>query len=169
MLYNLTDIFSSEGKVENLTTTYEPKVVVMQSEEFPICECGNLSLTLTNKAKGEVLLQGEISLVCEIPCGRCLKPVRTSLELKLEEHLKESMIGAPEAADEMSFVTGYELDTDALVGNEILINWPMKVLCHEDCKGICTVCGKDLNDGECGCDTFVPDPRMAVIKDIFNA
>ena len=79
------------------------------------------------------------------------------------------MIGTPEAADEMSFVTGYELDTDALVGNEILINWPMKVLCHEDCKGICTVCGKDLNDGECGCDTFVPDPRMAVIKDIFNA
>jgi len=169
MLYNLTDIFSSEGKVENLTTTYEQKVVVVQSEEFPVCECGKLSLTLTNKAKGEVLLQGEISLVCEIPCGRCLKPVRISLELKLEEHLKESMIGAPEAADEMSFVTGYELDTDALVGNEILINWPMKVLCHEDCKGICTVCGKDLNDGECGCDTFVPDPRMAVIKDIFNA
>ena len=75
MLYNLTDIFSSEGKVENLTTTYEEKVVVMQSEEFPVCECSDLTLTLTNRAKGEVLLQGEISLVCEIPCGRCLKPV----------------------------------------------------------------------------------------------
>ncbi len=169
MLYNLTDIFSSEGKEEKLTATYEPTVVAMQSEEFPICECSELSLTLTNKAKGEVLLQGDISLVCEIPCGRCLKPVRVPLKLQLEEHLKESMIGTPEAADEMSFVTGYELDTDALVGNEILINWPMKVLCQDDCKGICTVCGKDLNEGDCGCDTFVPDPRMAVIKDIFNA
>lgn len=169
MLYNLTDIFSSEGKVEKITAAYEAKVVTMQSEQFPICECSELSLTLTNKAKGEVLLQGEISLVCEIPCGRCLKPVKVPLELKVEENLKESMIGTPEAADEMSFVTGYELDTDVLVGNEILINWPMKVLCHEDCKGICTVCGKDLNEGECGCDTFVPDPRMAVIKDIFNA
>ena len=39
MLYNLTDIFSNEGKVENLTTAYEAKVVSMQSEEFPICEC----------------------------------------------------------------------------------------------------------------------------------
>lgn len=169
MLYNLTDIFSSEGKVENLTTTYEEKVVVMQSEEFPVCECSDLTLTLTNRAKGEVLLQGEISLVCEIPCGRCLKPVKVPLNLKLEEDLKESMIGTPEAADEMSFVTGYELDTDALVGNEILINWPMKVLCRDDCKGICSVCGKNLNEGECGCDTFVPDPRMAVLKDIFNA
>lgn len=169
MLYNLTDIFSSEGKVENLTTAYEPRTVVLHSEEFPICECSELSLTLTNRAKGDVLLQGDISLVCEIPCGRCLKPVKVLLELKLEEDLKESMIGTPEAADEMSFVTGYELDTDVLVGNEILINWPMKVLCHDDCKGICTVCGKDLNEGDCGCDTFVPDPRMAVIKDIFNA
>ena len=169
MLYNLTDIFSNEGKVENLTTAYEAKVVSMQSEEFPICECSELKMTLTNKAKGEALLQGEISLVCEIPCGRCLKPVKVPFELKLEEHLKESMIGTPEAADEMSFVTGYELDTDVLVSNEILINWPMKVLCHEDCKGICSVCGKDLNEGDCGCDTFVPDPRMAVIKDIFNA
>nr|MBQ8252857.1 DUF177 domain-containing protein [Lachnospiraceae bacterium] len=169
MLYNLTDIFSSEGKEEKLTTAYEAKVVTVQSEEFPICECSGLSLTLTNKVKGEVLLKGRISLVCEIPCGRCLKPVRVPLELELEENLKESMIGTPEAADEMSFVEGYELDTDALVGNEILINWPMKVLCREDCKGICTVCGKDLNEGDCGCDTFVPDPRMAVIKDIFNA
>lgn len=169
MLYNLTDIFSSEGKVENLTTAYEQKVVVMQSEEFPICECSELSLTLTNRAKGEVLLQGEISLVCEIPCGRCLKPVRVPLNLRLEEDLRESMIGTSEAADEMSFVTGYELDTDALIGNEIMINWPMKVLCQDDCKGICTVCGKNLNEEECGCDTFVPDPRMAVLKDIFNA
>ena len=169
MLYNLTDIFSNEGKEETLTTTYASEKVIVNAEEFSILECSPLTLTLTNKAKGEAFVQGEISLVCEIPCGRCLKPVRVPLELKMEEHLKESMIGTPEAADEMSFVTGYELDTDALVGNEILINWPMKVLCHEDCKGICTVCGKDLNDGECGCDTFVPDPRMAVIKDIFNA
>ena len=169
MLYNLTDIFSNEGKEEKLTTAYGSEKVVVNAEEFSILEASPLTLTLTNKAKGEAYVQGEISLVCEIPCGRCLKPVSVPLELKVEEHLKESMIGTPEAADEMSFVTGYELDTDVLVGNEIMINWPMKVLCHEDCKGICTVCGKDLNDGECGCDTFVPDPRMAVIKDIFNA
>ncbi len=169
MLYNLTDIFSSEGKVESFTTDYEPKSVTMLSEEYPICECEPLRLTLTNQAKGEVLVQGEISLVCEIPCGRCLKPVKVPLRLQVEEYLKESVIGTPQAADEMSYVTGYDLDTEALVSNEIMINWPMKVLCKDDCKGICSVCGKDLNDGECGCDTFVPDPRMAVIKDIFNA
>ncbi len=38
----------------------------------------------------------------------------------------------------------------------------------DDCKGICPVCGQNLNEKECGCDTFVPDPRMAVIQDIFK-
>ena len=42
------------------------------------------------------------------------------------------------------------------------------VLGHEDCMGICKVGGKNLNDGACGCDDFVPDPRMAVIKDFLN-
>ena len=44
----------------------------------------------------------------------------------------------------------------------------MKFLCRPDCKGLCSVCGKDLNEGACGCDTFVPDPRLAAIRDILN-
>ena len=71
--------------------------------------------------------------------------------------------------DEQNFMEGYELNVVNLVNNEILMSWPMKVLCKPQCKGICTVCGKDLNTGECGCDTFVPDPRWAALKDIFNA
>jgi uncharacterized protein len=64
---------------------------------------------------------------------------------------------------------GFQLDLDALVQNEILVNWPVKILCKEDCKGICPKCGQNLNVGNCGCDTFVPDPRMAVLKDIFES
>ena len=71
--------------------------------------------------------------------------------------------------EEQFYVQGYRLDTDLLLDNEILILWPMKVLCHESCKGICPVCGRNRNDGDCGCDTFVPDPRMAKLRDILNA
>ena len=63
---------------------------------------------------------------------------------------------------------GYSIDTDALLRNEISLNWPVKILCREDCKGLCPVCGRNLNEGDCGCDTFVPDPRMAALKDIFE-
>lgn len=73
-----------------------------------------------------------------------------------------------EEEDDQIFMEGYQLNVEDLLYSEILLNLPTKVLCREDCKGICRQCGKDLNEGECGCDTFVPDPRMAVIKDIFN-
>ena len=83
------------------------------------------------------------------------------------------MISAPEKDDEehenSEFMEGYSFNIESLVSNEVLMNWPMKVLCSNDCKGICMKCGKDLNSGMCECDTFVPDPRMAMIKDIFNA
>ena len=62
-----------------------------------------------------------------------------------------------------------ELDTEAFIYNEMIMSLPMKVLCKETCKGLCPVCGKNRNMGDCGCDTFVPDPRLAAIKDIFNA
>ena len=51
----------------------------------------------------------------------------------------------------------------------LTFNMPTKILCKPDCKGICKVCGKNLNEGDCGCDQFVPDPRMAAIKDIYDA
>ena len=43
-----------------------------------------------------------------------------------------------------------------------------KILCDEDCKGICKKCGQNLNDGACECDDFVPDIRFANLMDIFN-
>ena len=71
--------------------------------------------------------------------------------------------------DEQYFMNGYEMDVETLIDNEMIMSMPMKVLCKETCKGLCPVCGKNRNLGECGCDTFIPDPRMAAISDIFNA
>ena len=70
--------------------------------------------------------------------------------------------------DESSYLTGMNLDVDRLVYLEVLICWPLKVLCKEDCKGICSRCGKNLNEGPCGCKEEPKDPRMAAISDIFS-
>ena len=74
-----------------------------------------------------------------------------------------------DAIDGKNFMEGYQLNVEQLIYSEIIINWPMKVLCNENCKGICKICGQNLNEGMCTCDDFVPDPRMSGIKDIFNA
>ena len=70
--------------------------------------------------------------------------------------------------DEKNYIDGYNLDVDKLLYNEILIGWPMKILCREDCKGICNMCGQNLNKGTCDCEDTSLDPRMSVIRDVFK-
>ena len=59
--------------------------------------------------------------------------------------MKQSDEDRVEDLDENDYLTGIDLDVDRLVYLEVLMNWPLKVLCRENCKGICSQCGKNLN------------------------
>ena len=169
MLLNLTDILSNEGKTEEISVVYESGFFRSDQGQFKVLQNGPVILTLSNQGKGEMSVTGKGSLQFRTRCDRCLGPVDITVPICIDEVIGTEQIENPADADECPYLKGYQLDTEVLIGNEILINWPGKILCKEDCKGICAKCGKDLNQGDCGCDTFVPDPRMAVIKDIFNA
>lgn len=174
MLINLTDVFTSEGKVKMEVFPYEHDSFSYMGNEYPIPEKTDVSITFTNIKAGHVLAEGEMELVLSIPCDRCLHSVKMPVRIVFTHQLKapeqeKSALKEEDISESSPFLSGFELDTEILMNNEILINMPMKVLCKEECKGICPECGQNLNEGECGCDTFVPDPRMAMIKDIFNA
>ena len=105
------------------------------------------------------MISGQASLEVLIPCARCLEPVASRIYIQFENELD---------AEDKDYIDGYSLNTDQLVHDEALLVWPERVLCKEDCKGLCPVCGKNQNLGSCDCDTTVRDPRMAKILDIFN-
>lgn len=170
MLINLTDVFTSEGKDRRESLVYEKDSFSYMGNDYKIREKSPVDLTFSNIETGKVLVRGDFKLVLEIPCDRCLKAVEVPLQLSFEQEVVSPDSGSQEEVeDEQDFMLGCELDVEAFVNSEILINMPVKVLCKPDCKGICKQCGHNLNEGDCGCDTFVPDPRMAAIKDIFNA
>ena len=170
MLLNLTDILTSEGKVIKEQVLLEMEHFQSQLGEFQIVEKEPVTLTIMNTAKGKAHVEGETSVTLLMKCDRCLKDVNRKISISfVRDVTAPTEEYAEDEEDTELCMEGYQLNVDVLVTGEILINWPMKVLCKKDCKGICSVCGKDLNDGDCGCDTFVPDPRMAMIKDIFNA
>ncbi len=170
MLMNLTDVFTSAGKVKKVNVPYANDIFSYMGNKYPIKEKTEIAFTFSNVGTESVLIEGELQLVLDIPCDRCLQSVNVPVSVTFAHQVaspeKEE---ASSEEDEQIFMSGYELDVDTLINNEILINMPVKVLCKEECKGICPVCGGNLNEKECGCDTFVPDPRMAAIKDIFNA
>ena len=93
-------------------------------------------------------MSGETDLTVSIPCSRCLTEVPTDIHIVIDKKLR--MDGTEVVDDEMEetdYLIGLNLDIDKLIYGEILVNWPMKVLCREDCKGICKVCGMNLNKG----------------------
>lgn len=97
-------------------------------------------------------MSGGLSVTVEAPCARCLEPVTFVCELVFDRELdlgkKEEQ---EDSLDEEPYLSGYSLDVDQLVCNELLLSLPMRVLCSEDCKGICNRCGTNLNIGN-----FVP-------------
>lgn len=138
---------------------------------FPIIKQQPFELHFFNEENKRLRIRGEMDVTIAIPCDRCLKEVPTDFHIVIDKKLSLSDALASEKEDileQREYVDGYQLDVDRIVYGEILVAWPMKVLCRKDCKGICKKCGADLNEGACGCDQFVPDPRMAAFQDVFN-
>lgn len=170
MFIHLSDVFTSEGKRLDAEAELEMTSFDNGRERFEIIEKSPVSIVITHLEAGKILVKADLQLTLQAACDRCLTEVPVRLELQAERFvLSPELIAEAEDADDQSFVDGYELDVEAFAHDMIIGNWPAKILCKEDCKGICPVCGQNLNVRDCGCDSFVPDPRMAVIQDIFNA
>ncbi len=137
---------------------------------FPILKKTPVSIRVTHMKERRFRITGSGRVTLEIPCDRCLEPVETELVLDFVKNIDLSVPdgGQTEELDETNYIDGYTLDVDELIRGEILTGWPMKILCSEDCKGICNVCGQNLNQGTCDCEDTGLDPRMSVIRDVFK-
>lgn len=170
MILNITDVLTAEGKTEEKQIAFTPLVLEYGKKQYPILEKSPVLLTITNIGKARAQILGKVELSAALCCDRCLKKVPYRFSLEFSSEVAAPELGAAVSEEDAdTCLIGFQFDVDQLVYNEISINWPMKILCKPDCKGICSMCGKDLNEGACECDTFVPDPRLAAIKDIFNA
>ena len=170
MQIHLAEISSREGRTEHFRIPFGMNTIAFQEGEFQVLSQEPLELAVENTGNRVLKLTGKGSVEVSIPCSRCL--TETGVVIPVEPELKLDMKLTDEQRvndlDESSYLTGTDLDTDRLVYLEVLMNWPQKVLCRENCKGLCPVCGKNLNQGKCGCEDLPKDPRMAAVSDIFR-
>lgn len=170
MLINLTELFTRDGKEKDYTCEIDMDGLETRNGIYPIMSKEPVSLHIRNLGDRKLLLEGQTKVTLQIPCDRCLEPVNCPFDLTLEDELDMSKTEEERAEDlnEQPYVSGYNLDVNRLLSNELLLNLPMKVLCREDCKGICNRCGANRNHTACSCDQSSPDPRMSVIQDLFQ-
>jgi DUF177 domain-containing protein len=127
-----------------------------------------------NKTGSEIVVTGMVAAEIELQCSRCLKVFRRKLEFPVEvvyhplEELGDERHELRDDELDMGFYKGEELDLDEFLKEQLLLNIQMKPLCSEDCKGLCPVCGTDLNVAKCACDRRKTDPRLEVLKNFLE-
>jgi len=133
MLINLSELFPVEGKSRTYTVPLEMTSFHAADGDYEIVEKEPVTLTVTNEGNKVFTVIGEAALTLSMVCARCLEPVRVSFNLVIDQEVDMKQTGEDRIADldEQFYIKGYNLDVDQLVGNELTLNLPMRVLCSE--------------------------------------
>ena len=120
------------------------------------------------RTAGEISVRGKIGFMASARCSRCLGSVSvdTNLDVKLILSPSETE-NKEEAGGEVDYETysGRTVDLNDYMREQVNLSLPYKVVCAEDCRGLCGGCGRNLNEQQCSCETPQPDSRFAVLKD----
>ena len=164
MIIDLKKVFVNDGLV--LPLEYELDMSDVEfSGLFPLKKPVKLKGTVSNKAS-LVGFEAEISYEYDAPCDRCGVDTKIQHTVKIEKSLASSIEG--EESDTIITVPDMKFNLDEFIYSETVMSLPMKHLCNEDCKGICSKCGKNLNDGKCDCPEKEIDPRLAKLAELLN-
>ena len=171
MWIHLSEVLSAEGKEKTYTCEIGFNAFQTGNGSYPVTEKSPVSLKIVNLGEKRLLLSGRCSLPLSIPCDRCLEEVPQKFDIPFEREIDMNQTEEEriEDLDEQPYIVGFQLDVDRFVETELFLHMPMKVLCSDDCKGICDRCGANLNRETCGCSQEPKDPRMAAILDIFHS
>ena len=170
MHIHLSEALSQAEQTKNYTVPLEMEQVIYYGKPYTITEKKPVELTIYHKGNKKLVFTVQVSMVTEIPCDRCLTPVTVPLEFEGEVEVDMSLTAEERIAnlEEAAFINGYTLDVDKLVEGEMFVQMPMKILCGDDCKGLHGKKGTAPEPGTCDCEEAGLDPRMAVIRDIFQ-
>ena len=163
--------------------------ILKDAPSYKLREPADFVAHLTRVGERNVLLEGATTLALQSDCRRCLRAVESefpvvfmlSLVAKSAEHpaprsgherrsdKKEKEEEVEEEFDETQadeeLYDGEKIDLAPILREQLLLGLPaIEPLCQEGCKGLCVVCGQDLNERDCGHQQKPPDPRWSALK-----
>jgi uncharacterized protein len=122
---------------------------------------------VASNTAGIVCLRYQVRTVLKMPCDRCTAETDFEFVRNMEHILVDSLNGG-DTGDLIVVEEGLRLDLDELVHADVMLEFPTKFLCREDCKGICPKCGINLNLEQCRCTDKPIDPRLEVLKKLLG-
>ncbi len=163
MRIQLEQIFNIEGSKTEFDHSFVPEYAL--SDDISLDTPGVAVSGKIENNTGIVSLSGIASFSATVACSRCAEEFKMDFQVPIEHLLVNNLVN--EENDDYIVVENSVLDLDALVCEDIVLSLPNKFLCREDCKGLCSKCGKNLNNGSCDCKKDV-DPRLAALLELLD-
>jgi uncharacterized protein len=151
---------------------YGPEELDLSDHEFAFREPPRVAGRV-DRVGLEMRLRGKLGALIEAPCDRCLREVQIPIEREFDllyspEDPGAGLTGEAEVHGrdlDIALYENDEIDLDQLVHEQLELSLPTRVLCREDCRGLCASCGADLNLEQCHC-TKPMDPRWQALADL---
>jgi uncharacterized protein len=167
MLLDLSKIRTAREHYEKV---YPAASFSTDADAFNVVAPVSLSFDII-KDKDQYQLIGRVKTTLELPCSRCLEPfawpVDSEFNLRYQPRTQNAGEGEREIREDdltTAFYENEEIDLGQLMRELFYLSLPMKPLCTADCRGLCPICGTNLNKSTCDCRREWEDPRLAVLK-----
>ncbi len=126
---------------------------------------------LLNRSLGEIRMQGDLRVQIDGTCDRCIEAASYSIENHFDlvyMPADEAAVGGEDEIDEAAIEVGYYegngIELNDVLREVVLLALPMRLVCREDCQGICPVCGQNRNQTNCHCEPAITDDRWSKLK-----
>lgn len=164
MLFELKSVFQNEG--EEKQVNYKLDIADIDIDGvFPFRTPIDVTATAKNRAS-LVSLTIRACFSYSRSCDRCSTDFTREMDMLFEHKLAQTLVD--DGNDDYIETPDFKLELDDIVISDILLSLPQKNLCKDDCKGLCQICGKNLNDGDCSCDKREIDPRLEMLKQFMD-
>lgn len=164
MLFELKSVFQNEG--EEKKVNYKLDIADIDIDGvFPFRTPIDVTATAKNRAS-LVSLTIRACFSYSRSCDRCSTDFTREMDMLFEHRLAQTLVD--DGNDDYIETPDFILELDDIVISDILLSLPQKNLCKDDCKGLCQICGKNLNEGDCSCDKREIDPRLEMLKQFMD-
>lgn len=164
MLFELKSVFQNEG--EEKQVNYKLDIADIDIDGvFPFRTPIDVTATAKNRAS-LVSLTIRACFSYSRSCDRCSTDFTREMDMIFEHKLAQTLVD--DGNDDYIETPDFKLELDDIVISDILLSLPQKNLCKDDCKGLCQICGKNLNEGDCSCDKREIDPRLEMLKQFMD-
>ena len=159
MQLDLRSVFETEGSKQEISEELDEREYELFGTK-PFVERISVRGEVTNRA-GVVTLSVQVSFPLRVACDRCLEEFTRQYDYTFTHTLVRQL---QDPWQDYIQVEDGVLNLEELILSDILLELPTKLLCKEDCKGLCPQCGCNLNHQSCDCNKAYHDPRWDVLN-----